>query len=120
MSFSFNSSNGKFTLSYNTSFSIVNTSTCYKILGFTQNTTIVSSSNKIIMDYPCNLLGTKNIYVRMPNYTFDNMNPATKDKSTLCNIPVNVPSYSLILYNNTSNVGTVIKNHVFPDKIDLE
>lgn len=120
MVMSFSTSNGKFSLTYNSSFQILSTSTCYKLLGFSQNTTYSSTSNIITMPYMCNLLGTKNIYVRMPNFTFDNMNPAIKDKCTLCNIAVNVPSYSLILYNNTSNVGTIIKNQFYPDKIILE
>lgn len=120
MTITFSNSTGKFTISYNAAFSINSSSTCGIVVGFTNGTSYNSSLNAIIMPYPCNLLGTKNLYIKLSNFQFDNMNTLTKDKITLCNIPVNVPCYNLILYNNISTIGTIIKDGTYPDKIYLE
>lgn len=120
MSLSFSNSTGKFTLSYTTSFSINSSSTCGKLLGFTSGTVYNSSSNAITMPYPCNLLGTKNLFIKLTNFLFDNINPATKDRITLGNIAVSVPCYNLIMYTNVSSNGSIIKNNAYPDKIYLE
>jgi len=62
MTIIFSTSTGKFTIIYSTSFSISTTSTCGLLLGFTNGIQYDSSLNIINMPYPCNLLGTKNIY----------------------------------------------------------
>jgi hypothetical protein len=108
---SFDTFTGKFTLEYNTSFSILANSTCYKLMGFEKDIVYLSSNNKIVMPYPANFLGTKNIYVKCPNIILDNYNTKTKDYITLLSIPVNVPPYGIILYENTSNMKNVIKNN---------
>jgi len=107
----FDTSTGKFTLEYNTTFTILNNSTCYKLMGFEKNINYTSSGNKIIMPYPASFLGTKNIYIKCPNIILDNYNTQTKDYITLLSIPANVPPYGIILYENTSNMKNVIKNN---------
>lgn len=114
----FDTFTGKFTLEYNTSFSILPNSTCYKLMGFDNNTTYNSSNNIIVMPYPANFLGTKNIFIKCPNIILDNYNTQTKDYITLLSIPVNVPPYGIILYENTSNMKNVIKNNHL-DRIEL-
>jgi len=120
MSILFSNSTGKFTIAHTTSFSINSTSICGVLIGFSNGTVYNSVSNAIIMPYPCNLLGTKNLYIKLSNFQFDNINTSTKDKITLCNIPVNVPCYNLIMYNNISNIGTIIKDNSYPKKIYLD
>jgi hypothetical protein len=120
MTMTFNTTNGLFTISYSSPFSINVSSTCGLLFGFTSGIVYNSTSNAIQMPYPCNLLGTKNLYIKFTNYLFDNLNPATKDKVTLANIPVNVPCYNLIMYNNMSTIGTIIKNLTYPYQIYLE
>jgi hypothetical protein len=72
------------------------------------------------MPYPCNLLGTKNLYIKIPNMIMDNLYPATGDHITLINIPVNVSPYSLVLFMNGSNTKSIIKNQIFPTELDIQ
>jgi hypothetical protein len=72
------------------------------------------------MPYLVNILGTRNLYIKLPNMILDNLNTATQDKSTLLNIPVNVSPYSLILYDNRTNTTSIIKNSEIPSTLDLQ
>ncbi len=117
MTISLNSTNGVFTINYNQSFQILPTSTIYKILGIEQKT-YTSVSNSITCPYPCNFLGSKNLYIKS-NLNLDNLNTATNDYITLCSIPISVEPYSIILYNNYSNSKHLIKNKNL-DNIELK
>jgi hypothetical protein len=108
MNISLNGSNGVLSLSYNQSFQIYETTTVYKILGL-EKQNYTSINNIIIFDYPCNFLGTKNLYIKS-NIILDNFNSTTKDYITLSNIPVSVEPFSILLYNNYSNSKHIIKN----------
>ena len=68
-------------------------------------------NNKYILDFPfgVNLLGTKNIYIKC-NLILENLQTKTSDNSTLKSIPVNVPPFGLILYNNNENIESLVKN----------
>lgn len=109
MTITFNTSTGKFTLTYTTSFSILATSTCLKLLGGVKNTVYTSASNIILLPNPANFLGTKNIYINVPNVLLDNYNPSTKTYSTLLCIAVNVPPYGVIFYDNRTANKNIIK-----------
>jgi hypothetical protein len=118
MTITFNNSTGIFTLNYNTTFSIL-PSNCYKIIGCGKNKTYSSTSNKIVLPFMANFLGTKNLYINVPNLLLDNFNSATKTFSTLLCIANNVPPYGVIFYDNrTANKNNIkgVKN----DTIDLE
>ena len=111
----FSNNTGRFTFSSsNTAFSFLNDSNCGLLLGFTNNTTysstLISGVNTLAMPFPANLYGTKNIYVRLPQLVLDNLNTATKDKFTICNIPKNVSPYGVILYENATGSYSVVKN----------
>ena len=110
MVLSFDSINGKYTITYNAYFSILATSTCYNLMGFKSDTQYNSVSNIIEILYPCNFLGTKNLYLKFPNIILENYNTTTKDHSTLLTIPVNVPPFGFILYENKTNSKNLIKN----------
>ena len=108
MLLSFNSTTGKFSLSYNNSFTINTTTTMYKLLGL-ENKQYTSSQNIINFPYPANLLGTKNLYIKS-NLMLSNFNSITKDYITIASIPVNVEPYSIVLYNNYTTSSHIIKN----------
>ena len=57
--------------------------------------------NKYVLEFPfaVNLLGTKNLYIKC-NLILENLQTKNSDNSTLKSIPVNVPPFGLILYNN--------------------
>jgi hypothetical protein len=119
MTITLNSSNGKFTLSYNASFSILATSTINKIMGFSKNITYTSTSNNIILPYPANFLGTNNIYVKSPNLILENYNTSTKDYITMSNIPVNVPPFGIVQYLNQTGSKNIVKN-IQMDNLEIQ
>ena len=66
--FTLNNSNGKYSISSNFTFSVLNTSTLTKIIGGVLNTTYnaIHIHPKYIVDFPfaVNLLGTRNIFIK--------------------------------------------------------
>ena len=116
MLLTFNSSNGKFTLTYNQPFFIKDTTTIYRILGL-EKKEYNSISNIINFPYPANLLGTKNLYIKT-NFHISNLNLLTNDYDTLACIPVNIEPYSIIMFNNYSNSAHMVKNKTL-DSINI-
>lgn len=115
VSVSFLNTTGKFVISSaNMAFSILGTSTCGILMGFNNglaySSSNVSGANMLTMPFPANLYGTKNIYIRIPELVLDNLNTSTGDKFTIANIPKNVSPYGVILYHNSANSCSVIKN----------
>jgi maltodextrin utilization protein YvdJ len=49
----------------------------------------------------------------------ENLQTRTNDNQTLKSIPVNVPPFGLILYNNNENIETLIKNSQI-DNLNIE
>jgi len=109
MVITFNNIIGIFTFTHTTSFSILSTSTCYKILGMTKNTSYSSISNIILLPFMANFLGTKNVYINIPNLSLNNFNSSTKTYSTLLCIQVNASPYGIIFYENKSGNKNIIK-----------
>ncbi len=120
MTMSFNTTNGKFTLTYTGSFSINPNSTCGILMGFEKGKTYTSINSKIDMPYLANFMGSKNVYVKLPNLILDNFNTLTKDRATLLNIPVNVPPFGIIMYENSSGSSTIIKSIQIPDTLIVQ
>jgi len=120
MTISFNTTNGKFSLNYNSSFSINADSTCGVLMGFEKGKVYNSISNTIEMPYLANFMGSKNVYVKIPNLILDNYNTLTKDRATLLNIPVNVPPFGIIMYENSSGSSTIIKSIQIPDTLIVQ
>jgi hypothetical protein len=117
MTITFDTSNGKFTFTYNQAFAILATSTFGALVGI--KTSVNSNSNKIICPYPANFLGTKNLYIKTPNIILENFNTITKDYITLFTIPVDVPPFGIILYDNISGSKNYIKNSNSMDYLDI-
>lgn len=108
MTITFSNLTGRFTLTYNTSFSLLSSTTCSKLIGCATGVSIASSSNVIILPYLANFMGTKNIYINVPNISLDNFNSRTKTYTTLLCIANNVPPYGIIMYDNrTANKNTI-------------
>jgi len=119
-SFTFSDSTGKYSIQYTSSFSILAGSNCGLILGFTNGTQYNSVLNKIDLPYQANMLGTKNLYIQVPNIILTNTNfTLGGNNTTLANIPVDVPPYSLIFYTNKTNTFSIIKTIQELNEIDI-
>ena len=104
---------GKYSISYNFSFSVLSTSTLLKIIGGVLKTTytaVMDIHNKYNLNFPfaVNLIRTKNIYIKC-NLILENLQTKTNDNQTLKSIPLNVPPFGLILYNNIENIESLVK-----------
>jgi hypothetical protein len=118
MSITFNNINGKFTIIYNTTFSLL-PSACCKLIGTDLNTTYYSTANQIVLPFMANFLGTKNIYINVNNLALDNYNSLTRTNSTLLCIANNVPPYGVIFYDNRTSNKNKIKS-VKDDNLDIQ
>jgi hypothetical protein len=80
-------------------FIFYNTSTILSILGFTSS--ISSNLNNLLLPYPLNLLGQTTIKIISRQLNCNNYD--TESANMLVSIPVNVPNYSIINYENKTN-----------------
>ena len=122
ITFTLKNSTGKYYIDSNFTISVLSSSTLLKIIGGISNTTYnaIAIDNKYVLNFPfaVNLLGTKNIYIKC-NLILENLQTKTNDSQTLKSIPVNVPPFGLILYNNNENIETLVKNSQI-DNLNIE
>jgi hypothetical protein len=85
-------------LLYNFSF-LSSTSTCNDILGF--NASLVSTNKILVLQFPLNLLGQK--IIKVISKTLNVSNYDHNYSSILGIIPINVPIYNIINYENRTN-----------------
>jgi len=109
-SMTLDNSTGKYTLTKIGGFTIMPTTTCYKILGIEKNVTYVSSGT-LIFPYPCNFLGINRLKIKSSVFKTNNLDSNSNGHSDLlATIPVNVSQYSLITYDNLVNFKNIIHN----------
>ena len=108
---SLDNSTGKYTLSKTGGFTIMPTTTCYKILGIEKNKTYVSSGT-LIFPYPCNFLGINRLKIKSAVFKTNNLDSNSNNghSDLLATRPVDVSQYSLITYNNLVNFKNIIHN----------
>jgi hypothetical protein len=71
------------------------------------------------MPYPANFLGTQNLYIKTTNLILENYNTSTKDYITLFTIPVNVPPFGIIMYDNTAGSKNYVKNKFSVNNLEI-
>ena len=109
-SMSLDVSTGKYTLTKIGGFTILPSTTCYKILGLQKSTTYISSGS-LTFPYPCNFLGVNRIKIKSGCFKTNNLDSNSNGHSELlATIPVNVSQYSLINYINYTNFKNIIHN----------
>lgn len=119
MFISFDSLSGKFKLTYTSSFSILASTTCFRLIGCAANTIYTSTSNVITLPYIANFLGSKNLYINVPNVILDNYNSSTKTYSTLLCVAIDVVPFSCIFYSNSTMNKNIIKS-IKDDNIEIQ
>jgi hypothetical protein len=114
ISVSIDTLNGKLTFTSDSPFTVLGESTLGGILGFgTEGYDHVGifdgTSYAVQPPYSLNLLGVRSISVKT-NLIMDSFTSQSNEKSILKSIPVNVPPFGLIMYNNFEQTETLIKN----------
>jgi hypothetical protein len=106
-----NSTSGIFTLSYSSNFTIYGSSTCYKLLGLIKSTSYTSTSNTLVMPYPCNFLGINRLKIKSMVLKTNNIDTNSGGHSDLLTtIPVSNASDGLIVYTNQMNLKNLFDN----------
>lgn len=115
ISLSFDNSTGKYTLISDEYCFIDTSTTIYKIVGlekgYSYNSIFNFGSSKFILEFPylVNTSGIRNIFIKT-NLITNNYSLYSGDSTILKSIPVNVPPYGIIIYNNSENIETIVKN----------
>ena len=115
-----NKQNGVVTFStISTSFTfLLSGSTIFSVLGLTANKN--STSFNLVCDFPLNLLGITKIKIVSQMFNSYNVDSANNGLSNnLALIPVDQPSFGLIVYENKSNSKYTLRTDVL-DEIDLQ
>lgn len=98
-----NGNNGRLTFASSIDFTFLSTSTCLVILGFTD--TMTSTASSLTLPYPANLLGITKLRISSTELTTDN-----RGGNLLMTVPVNVPYYGVIQWENNLNLKSNLKN----------
>ena len=107
-SMTLDTSTGKYTLIG--SYTILSTTTCYKILGLEKGKSYVSTGS-LTFPYPCNFLGVNRIKIKSGCFKTNNLDSNSNGHSDLlATIPVNASQYGLINYNNYGMFKNIIHN----------
>ena len=108
-SMTLDTSTGKYTLIG--SYTILSTTTCYKILGLEKGKSYVSTGS-LTFPYPCNFLSVNRIKIKSSAFKTNNLDSNSNNghSELLATIPVNASQYGLINYNNYSNFKNIIHN----------
>jgi len=88
-------------------FTIMNTSTCYELIGFKEGadytTSLVNGANQVTSNISVNLFVIRTIYVASDNFILSNINASTPNNaSILASIPVVGNPNNIIHYENTT------------------
>ena len=103
-------STGKYTLSNTSTFTILSSTTCYKILGLVKNTSYTATTS-LTFPYPCNFLGVNRLKIKSAAFKTNNLDSNNNGHSDLlATIPVDCSQYGLITYNNLVNFKNTINN----------
>ena len=107
----------KFTFTSTSAFTLLQSSTCFELLGLlNQSQDYVSNSSFIINSNACiNLQSIQVLYINS-NFISKSVNVSNVNKATtICTIPISTPPYSLITYANGNNY----KVNIFQNSFNL-
>ena len=90
-------------------FTFKSNSTCFELLGLTDNINHNSTTRVLTSDISINFFTIRNIYIQSNNIITNNINSNTPNNSNiLCSIPVLSSSYSIINYSNVNDIKMII------------
>lgn len=107
---SFSTSTGKYTLTKTGGYTILPTTTCYKILGLAKNVTYVSGGS-LTFPYLANFLGINRIKIKSSVFKTDNLDSNQNGHcELLATIPVDESQFALITYENLIGFKNTLVN----------
>lgn len=112
---SFDENNNKFTFTSASPFTLNSSSTCFRKLGFSENTNhvavLVGPDYVLTSDFVCNLAGTSLVYIDIPNLTTKNISSRNGGgyTSIIKSVVVDVPYGAILTYTNNTNSAVVLK-----------
>lgn len=109
-----------FTRAGSLNFSIMSGGTINQVLGFEPNTNYTSSLGVLTAPFPLNLLGLLKLKIasfEIQTQSYDSS--VESNLNILATIPIESGSFGLILYNNFSNLQSIINNKTL-DGFDLQ
>lgn len=112
---SFDENNNKFTFTSASPFTLNSTSTCFRKIGFSENTNhtavLVGLDYVLTSDFVCNLAGTSLVYIDIPNLTTKNISSKNGGgyTSIIKSIVVDVPYGAILTYTNNTNSAVVLR-----------
>ena len=95
------------------------TSTLLGVLGFQTSTNTVSSGATLAAPYPLNLLGILKINITSYELSLLSYSSSGGTSNILACIPIEASNFGVILYDNISNIQTIMKNDIL-DGFDLQ
>ena len=107
---SLNTINNVFTLANSMyDFSINATSTIYRIMGFTKNTTYTSSNHVLVLPYNCNFNGLNSLNIAFSNLNTPNIDSFNKSNSSIIqSVPI-VAGSNQIIFTKTHDFNFIIR-----------
>lgn len=112
---SFDENNNKFTFTSASPFTLNSSSTCFRKIGFSENTNhvavLVGLDYVLTSDFVCNLAGTSLVYIDIPNLTTKNISSKNGGgyTSIVKSVVVDVPYGAILTYTNNTNSAVVLK-----------
>ncbi len=98
------------------SFTLLNSSTIFKVLGLDPNLNYTSTSQKLICSYPLNLLGTLKLRIASYKLFTNNFDSSVGGNfNIISTIPIEAGNFGLILYDNLSDTQSLLLNKIIND-----
>lgn len=124
LTFSFNSLNGKISITANSgsgissiTFGSYTLSTFWNVVGL--STTFITGSSLITFPYPLNLLGVKKLIIKSQLLGISSFDSGTNQSIILATVPNNNSPFTMISYENRSNLNKSLIRVRKIDSIDI-
>lgn len=110
----YKASSNKFTFTYTTDFTFSNNSTCFELLGFSENdhvSHIINNDSILISDNVVNLFTIRTLHITSENFILNNIDSFNPNNANiLASIPINTGFNGIISYQNIHDVHSEIHN----------
>jgi hypothetical protein len=115
-------SNGKFTFTYSQSFSILSSSTCFRVLGLTENisltATLISSVYSLTCTNPANFLGPTKFIISTPSLCLENWN-SQNSTTFLADVNITAAPDNVTVYEDQLQTEMFLEDHSLKSELRI-